>query len=311
MNSRGLKEQLESHKAVVTTQLAESSSKAIPGSIDSAETSPVPQVDKNVPAPQSSQSPPLQFSVATAEVEDSDAQRTAQADLKATQLLTAVEGQKLLIEDGYSKEQVLNWYQQPHPGLQYRTRQNKQTYTPTPTAQSTTGQSELGRLMDRVEVPSWNGQRDTLQQYKLDVEVLESNIASAGRPLIANRLIEQFTGAPKKHLLVEPDLVGSTVYSVPGAHWQFIERMRKSLGITDQEESHKHFKSYFDDLYRKSGESFLQYMNREEQAYRELQGSLLKVDSSQSQTSDGQSSQKSFLPDRLRGWFFLERSGLS
>jgi len=125
--------------------------------------------------------------------------------------------------------------------------------------------------MGRVEVPSWNGQRDTLQQYKLDIEVLESSIASNDRHLIANRLIEQFTGTAKRRLLVDPDLVGSTVYSVPDGHWQLIEHMRESLGTTDWEESHNHFKLYFYELYRKYGEPFLQYMNREEHAYRELQ----------------------------------------
>jgi len=57
-NSRELKEQLESHKAAVAVQLAESSSKAVPGSVDSAETSPVPQVSKTGvqgSGPQSSQ----------------------------------------------------------------------------------------------------------------------------------------------------------------------------------------------------------------------------------------------------------------
>jgi len=164
-------------------------------------------------------------------------------------------------------------------------------------------------MMGRVEIPTWNGQRDALQQYKLDVKVLERHIQLQDRHLIANRLIETFTGTAKKYLLVEPDLVGSTKFNTADGRWQLIEHMRKSLGITDQDESHRHFKNYLYDLYRNSGESFLQYMNRE-QAYSELQSSLFSVDSSQP-SGDLSQSQTFFIPDKLRGFFFLERSGLA
>jgi len=300
-NSKELRAQLESHKSAVQEQLSQSVGQAVPESgAASSETWQVPTILEAQPTPL--QQPQI-FSVHTAQ---SDADKTAAADMLATTLLAAPEGQDFLIKDGYSKEQVLNWYEkQSHPDLQYRTKSSAQ-----PSERTYTTQSEFGRMMGRVDIPTWNGQRDSLQQCKLDVKVLESNISLQDRHLIANRLIEKFTGTAKKYLMVEPELVGSTKFNTADGHWQLIEHMRKSLGITDQDESHRHFKNYFYDMHRKSGESFLQYMNREEQAYRELQSSLASVDASQSPDVSTQSV-KFFIPDKLRGWFFLERSGLA
>ena len=88
--------------------------------------------------------------------------------------------------------------------------------------------------------------------------------------------------------------------------------MSLKLGITSRQEENTKFRSYFYEVRRLPGESFLTYDNKEELAYRELQKSISKANPADSLGTDSTGSPiQWFLPDNLRGWFYLERSGLS
>ena len=172
------------------------------------------------------------------------------------------------------------------------------TSSTTRTSYSTMGSSKLGW----IKIPSWDGQQKTLAQYRLEVRTLVANVQEAERPLIAGRLISELTGTAKAYLHVEPELIDDIRYKIDGGHEILISYLASKLGISEREEEHQKFRSYFYEIKRVVGESFQSYENKEELAYRELQKSIQKAN------PDAEIWQ---LPDNLRGWFFLERAGFS
>jgi len=167
-----------------------------------------------------------------------------------------------------------------------------------------------GQNMSYVKVPTWDGQSSTLKQYKLDVALLENSIAPHNRPMISSRLLGELTGAAAKYLHIEPELIGDATYKVEGGCWKLIDYLADKLGVTSRDEQHKAFQKFFLAIRRTPGETFQSYEHREELAYREMQKALRKVHTGDTGTIDLESTKTFELPDSLRGWFYLERSGL-
>ena len=99
--------------------------------------------------------------------------------------------------------------------------------------------------MGYVKVPSWDGQATTLNQYRLDVTLLENAVSKADKPAIASRLLGELTGTASKHLHVEPELISDPKFKVEGGHWALIEYLAMKLGVTTNDEQHKAFNKYF------------------------------------------------------------------
>ena len=180
-------------------------------------------------------------------------------------------------------------------------------YEPTPKFGNSSGQN-----MSYIKVPAWDGTATTIRQYKLDVALLENSISEQHRHLIASRLLGELTGVAAKYLHIEPELISDSRYKTTDGHWKLIEYLSNKLGITTRDEQHKAFSKYVLQIRRTAGETFQQYEHREELAYREMQKALQRVHLGDTGTVDlAEGIAETFqLPDSLRGWFFLERSGL-
>ena len=173
------------------------------------------------------------------------------------------------------------------------------------------GNSE-GQKLGWVKVPSWDGKQASLAQYKLDIRKVVANISDTELPKLAGRMITEFTDAASRYLHVEPELIDNLDYKTANGWQLLIDHMASRLGITARQEENNKFRSYFYDVRRSPGESFLSYENKEELAYRELQKSIGKANPGDTQMTDSSGKAISwFLPDNLRGWFFLERSSLT
>ena len=107
---------------------------------------------------------------------------------------------------GYSQFQILSWYQ--HTGYPQVIIPDSLKDDSTEKKDST--QSDFGPRMGRVKIPAWDGKVETLKSYKVDVMLVEQNIAVRDRHLLAGRLLEEFTGVAKKYLLVEPSIISDS-----------------------------------------------------------------------------------------------------
>ena len=176
-----------------------------------------------------------------------------------------------------------------------------------------TGSSyDSGQKLGWVKIPAWDGRQATLPQYKLDIKTVVMNINRSELPKLAGRMIAEFTDAAKRYLHVEPELIGNELFNTDDGYQLLIDHMSAKLGITSRQEENSKFRSYFYEVRRQPGESFLSYDNKEELAYRELQKSISRANAADTLGTDSTGKPITwFLPDNLRGWFYLERSGLS
>ena len=154
-----------------------------------------------------------------------------------------------------------------------------------------------GLKLSKVDIPSWDGQEKSLAQRKLDVRLLESSGTAHEQKQVANTFIGEFTGTVKQHFLVDPGFVGSAKFQTTGGHWEMIEHMAKARCIFQRQGERANVFNFFYELQKKTGD-FLRYQNREERAHRELPEATRKADPFQQAIW--------FIPDRLRGVFFLQ-----
>jgi len=169
-----------------------------------------------------------------------------------------------------------------------------------------------GQKLGWVKVPAWDGRQATLAKYKLDIRKVVANISESELPKLAGRMISEFTDAAERYLHVEPELIDNEDFKAPDGWQLLIDHMASRLGITARQEENNKFRSYFYDVRRQPGESFQSYENKEELAYRELQKAIGKANPGDPDIVDSAGKVLSwFLPDKLRGWLFLERSSLA
>jgi len=170
------------------------------------------------------------------------------------------------------------------------------------TGHTTHSTSDFGVKLGKVKIPTWDGTEKALAQYKLDIKILEQSVATKDHSLISARLIAELQGNAKKYLLVEPEIISDPQYKTATGHWDLIEYLVTKMGISPTQTEHSKFYDYFYGLHRKPAESFLEYENKEEKAYRDIQTAIKKANPN---------SPLFQLPEQLRGWFFLQRSGLA
>ena len=176
--------------------------------------------------------------------------------------------------------------------------------------------------LQHLSFPEYNGDKDGFEDYRWKVLNLKAQVSAQDVKYLAPRLISSLKGN------LAADLAR---IQIPAAQFMtdtgpedFLEYIRKRLGVTDRQMEIEAFERYFYKTKRNKGDSIRKYVNAEEHAYRKLQAIFSETASKAEAWSDddlglgmasapvspGHRRKRFQLPKRLRGWFFLSRSGI-
>ena len=140
---------------------------------------------------------------------------------------------------------------------------------------------------------------------------LKSQCGSRDHKFLAPRLVSNFKGAMSDD--VRSMELNSSEYQVPDGVERLLAFIKRRLNIRELDLETEAFKTYFNDMMRRRGETLTKYINAEETAYRKLQRTLREaMEGGTDEYSEDEQYQppgtKFKLPKRLRGWLFMERA---
>ena len=142
---------------------------------------------------------------------------------------------------------------------------------------------------------------------------LKSQCSTKDHKYLAPRLISNFKGSMSGD--ARSMELNAAEYLGPDGVEKLLAFIRKRLNIRDLDLETEAFDRYFNKMTRQKGETLTKYIHAEEIAYRKLQRILKEAmaggndEFSEDDATITPSTTKKFqLPERLRGWLFMERS---
>ena len=171
----------------------------------------------------------------------------------------------------------------------------------------TTGASSLSVVPDsskKPEIPTWNGEYQTLRSYKFEVKMYTKGFKKNDRYTCGPNLIRGLRPKPRAFAEMYPSLDEVDKVSSDGActGWdEFFEFLLEKMNLTSIQDIGEQAENFLLKLKRAHAETGAAWVNRFEKAERELLELLQSLDPDTTKV----------MADPLKTWWILRRAGLS